>query len=55
MNYEEELAYWKQRCLIAEFRRDMFEREIARLKGYKPLTKEDIEQHNERVAAGQEQ
>jgi hypothetical protein len=51
MNIEKELEYWKQRCLFAELRRDMFEREIARLKGYKPLTKEDIERHNTRVEA----
>jgi hypothetical protein len=41
--------YWKLRCLAVERRMDQLEAEIARLKGMKPLTKEFIEDHNNKI------
>ena len=38
------------RCLAVERRNDQLVREIIRLKGGKPLTKEQIEDHNREVA-----
>ena len=42
--------YWMDRCLAVERRNDQLVREIIRLKGGKPLTKEQIEDHNRGVA-----
>ena len=49
MSVNEGEKYWKDRCLAVEQRMDQLEKEIFRLRGFKPLTKEFIEEHNRRI------
>ena len=47
--YSGDLEYWKKRCKAVEIRMDQLEKEIIRLKGGRPLSKEEIKRHNQRV------
>ena len=42
-------GYWKRRCLAVEQRMDQLEAQICLLRGRRPLSKEEIEEHNRRV------
>ena len=44
------LEYWFNRCMLVEERNDQLVREIINLKGGRPLTKTEIEEHNRKVA-----
>ena len=45
-----DIQYWKNRTKAIENRNRDLCREIARLKGFKPLTKKQIEDHNKTIA-----
>jgi hypothetical protein len=44
-----EIEYWKQRCYTIEARNDQLVDEIYKLRGFRHLTKEEIDKHNEEV------
>jgi len=46
---DKDTQYWKDRSKALEVRMDQLEKEIHRLKGHKPLSKEFIEEHNKRI------
>jgi hypothetical protein len=42
-------SYWKRRCLVVEDRMDALEAQICLLRGFTPLTRDEIADHNRRV------
>lgn len=45
----ENADYWKKRCMVLEHYQDQLEKEIFKLRGYIPLTAEQISEHNRKV------
>jgi hypothetical protein len=43
---DKDTQYWKNRCELVERRNGQLVKEIYRLRGYKPLSKEFIGEHN---------
>lgn len=42
-------SYWKRRCLVVEDRMDQLEAQISLMRGMRPLTAEEILEHNRRI------